>query len=210
MSATLVAPEALWQDSKSVLTGSSHAFDLRLIQCIASGDSAALAELYNRHSRLVFRIVLRIVRSQSDAEEVLQEVFVRVWTKSDTYNEHLGCPSAWLTRIARNRAIDRLRARRARGEMLPPVGEPQEQAEAPQAVTTDTPERLAYEAAAASSIRGALANLPVSQRTLIEAAFFDGYTHQELSERFGLPLGTVKTRIRSGLIAMRQGLEHYA
>jgi RNA polymerase sigma-70 factor (ECF subfamily) len=193
-----------------VLPESSHAVDLRLLQCIVSGDTAALAELYSRHSRLVFSIILRIVRSQSDAEEVLQEVFVRVWSKADTYNERLGSPAAWLTRIARNRAIDRLRAKRARGEMLPPIGDPQDHAEAPPAVTTDTPERLAYEAAAANCIRGALENLPASQRTLIEAAFFDGYTHQELSQRFGVPLGTVKTRIRSGLRAMRERLEHYA
>jgi RNA polymerase sigma-70 factor (ECF subfamily) len=193
-----------------VLTDSSHAADLRLIQCIVGGDTAALAELYDRHHRLVFSVVLRILRSPSDAEEVLQEVFVRVWTKADTYNERLGWPAAWLTRIARNRAIDRLRARRARGEMLPPAGAPEDFAEAPQAVTRETPELLAQEAATATTIRGALENLPAAQRALIEAAFFDGYTHQELSQRFGVPLGTVKTRIRSGLLAMRERLEHYA
>jgi len=207
---SLVSRETVWQDRRSVIPESSQAADLRLLQCITRGDTAALAELYARHSRLVFSLVLRILRSPSDAEEVLQEVFVRVWTKADTYNERLGCAAAWLTRIARNLAIDRLRAKRARGEAVPAAGDPPAQAEAPEAVTRETPEGLAQEAATASSIRGALATLPEGQRELIELAFFDGYTHQELSERLGLPLGTVKTRIRSGLLAMRERLEHFA
>ncbi len=206
---SLVSDDTVWQDRRAVLPEASHAVDLRLLQCVARGDTSALGELYDRHSRLVFGIVLRILRSPSDAEEVLQEVFVRVWTKADTYNERLGWPAAWLARIARNRAIDRLRSRRARGEAAPSAGDPLEHAEAPQAVTRETPELLAQAAATARSLRGALAGLPDGQRRLIEAAFFDGYTHQELSERFGLPLGTVKTRIRSGLLAMRERLEHY-
>lgn len=205
----LVRHDTVWQDRRAVLPETSQAVDLRLLQCVARGDATALAELYDRHSRLVFSIVLRILRSPSDAEEVLQEVFVRVWTRADTYNERLGWPAAWLTRIARNRAIDRLRSKRARGEMAVPAGDAQEQAEARPAVTRETPELLAQAAATATSIRGALDSLPAGQRELIEAAFFDGYTHQELAERFGLPLGTVKTRIRSGLLAMRERLEHY-
>lgn len=207
---SLVRDDTVWQDRRVVLPETSHAVDLRLLQCVAHGDTAALAELYDRHSRLVFSIVLRILRSPSDAEEVLQEVFVRVWTKADTYNERLGWPAAWMTRIARNRAINRLRSKRARGEALPSAGDSHEHAEAPQAVTRETPELLAQEAATATGIRVALADLPAGQRELIEGAFFDGFTHQELSERFGLPLGTVKTRIRSGLLAMRERLEHYA
>jgi RNA polymerase sigma-70 factor (ECF subfamily) len=206
---SLVALQGVWQDRRAVLPESSHASDHRLLQCVARGDTAALAELYDRHSRLVFSVILRILRSRSDAEDVLQEVFVRVWTRADSYDERLGVPAAWLTRIARNRSIDRLRAKRARGETLPPLGDPGEHAEAPQAVTHETPELLAREAATASGIRVALAELPAAQRALIEAAFFDGYTHQELAARFTLPLGTVKTRIRSGLSAMRERLEHF-
>jgi RNA polymerase sigma-70 factor (ECF subfamily) len=169
--------------------------------------------LYDRHSRLIFGVTLRVLRSRADAEEVLQEVFVRVWTRADTYDDRLGVPAAWLTRMARNRAIDRLRAKRVRGEVDtidketgadrggtstwgPPAGGPA------------TPERLAEDAERGGTVRTALGELPAEQRMLIEAAFFEGYTHQELSERFGLPLGTVKTRIRSGMIAMRDRLEH--
>jgi RNA polymerase sigma-70 factor (ECF subfamily) len=208
MSPALVADSGVWQDQRSVLPESSHLADLRLLQCVARREHAALAEFYTRHSRLVFSIVLRILRSRSDSEEVLQDVFVQVWKKADTYDERLGCPAAWLTRIARNRAIDRIRSKRARGEAIP-SGNPQDHPEAPQVADRETPELLAQEAATASSIRGVLAELPTGQRELIEAAFFDGFTHQELSERFGLPLGTVKTRIRSGLLAMRERLEHY-
>jgi RNA polymerase sigma-70 factor, ECF subfamily len=203
-----VSVAAVCQDRRIVLPESAHAVDVRLLQCIARRDATALAELYDRHSRLVFSVIVRILRSQSDAEEVLQEVFVRVWNRAETYNERLGWPAAWLTRIARNRAIDRLRSKRARGEHLPPIETP-EYAESPQAITTETPEKLAAEAATAATVRDALATLPEAQRSLIEAAFFDGYTHQELAERFDLPLGTVKTRIRTGMLAMRARLEDF-
>jgi RNA polymerase sigma-70 factor (ECF subfamily) len=206
---SLVSVECVWQDLRAVPAESNHTVDLRLLQCIARGDTAALAEFYDRHSRLVFSIIVRIVRSPSDAEDVLQEVFMRVWTRADTYDPRLGWPSAWVTRIARNRAIDRLRARRTRGEPLPSIDDPDVSAEAPRAVTRETPEALAQGAAASAGIHGALSDLPSAQRELIEAAFFDGYTHQELSDRFGLPLGTVKTRIRSGLMAMKGRLEHF-
>src|SRR5262245_66522775 len=91
---------------------SSSAVDLSLLLRIASRDEGALADFYDRHSRLVYSITLRILRSPSDAEEVLQETFVRVWSRAETYDALRGSPAAWLTRIARNRAIDRLRARR--------------------------------------------------------------------------------------------------
>jgi RNA polymerase sigma-70 factor, ECF subfamily len=167
--------------------------DLTLLQRIAVRDDAAMAELYDRHHRLAYAIVRRIVQSPSDAEEVLQEAFVRVWSRADTFDPRLGSPAAWLVRIARNRAIDRLRARQARaGNSGPaPVSE------------SGSPERDL-------AVRGAVATLPAAQRALIEAAFFEGYTHQELSARFGVPLGTVKTRIRSGLVNLRERLEQPA
>ena len=167
--------------------------DLILLQRIAARDDAAMAELYDRHHRIAYAIVRRIVQSPSDAEEVLQETFVRVWSRSDTFDARLGSPAAWLVRIARNRAIDRLRARQARAAISAPLPPPER----------DVPERDL-------AVRGAVATLPVAQRSLIEAAFFEGYTHQELSARFGVPLGTVKTRIRSGLVSLRVRLEQTA
>ena len=91
--------------------------DLRLLQRIAIRDEAALAEFYDRHSRLAYSVLMRILRNPADAEEVLQETFVRVWSRADTYDALLGSPAAWVMRIARNRAIDLLRARRARANI---------------------------------------------------------------------------------------------
>ena len=97
------------------MESSSSEIDVGLLQRIATRDEAALAALYDRHSRLAYSVIMRILGSPSDAEDVLQETFVRVWSRADTYNALLGSPATWLIRIARNRAIDRLRARRVRG-----------------------------------------------------------------------------------------------
>ena len=185
------------------------AVDLHLLQRIVARDERAMAEFYDRHSRLAYSIILRIVRIVSEAEEVLQETFVRVWSRADTYDSRLGSPGAWLTRIARNRAIDRLRGLRARG-LSPDRGLGRDEAAAtpPEPETKETPETVVQDAVTAGTIRGVLATLPAAQRVLIEAAFFEGYTHNELSARFGVPLGTIKTRIRTGLTTMRGRLEH--
>src|SRR6185503_17392387 len=169
-----------------------------------------MAELYDRHHRLAYAIIRRIVQSPSDAEEVLQETFVRVWSRAETYDARRGSPAAWVVRIARNRAIDRLRARQARGDVNAPV--PLADADAPgrDVPSHDTPESVLHSTHAALALRGAVAALPDAQRALIEAAFFEGYTHQELSARFGVPLGTVKTRIRNGLVSLRGRLEQTA
>jgi len=186
---------------------SSSEADLGLLQRITTRDETALAELYDRHSRLVYTVIVRILGSPSDAEEVLQETFVRVWARADTYDALLGSPATWLTRIARNRAIDRLRARRLRANV---TVEPLHDGDPPRSLepaTRDTPETVLEDRAMAGAVQTALAALTPPQRALIEAAFFEGYTHSELATRFGVPLGTVKTRIRTGLAAMRSRLE---
>lgn len=185
------------------------AVDLALLQRIIARDERAVGELYDRHSRLVFSVVRRILRSQSDAEDVLQETFVRVWTRADTYDASLGSPSTWLTRIARNRAVDRLRAQRARAGVdgRPPDDHGSGEIQIAVAAVSDRPDARSADLALATALRGAVARLPENQRVLIEAAYFDGYTHHELAAKFGLPLGTVKTRIRAGLAALRGHLE---
>jgi len=184
--------------------------DLRLLERIASRDDAALAELYDRHSRLAYAVIRRILQNPSDAEEVLQETFVRVWSRAETYDARLGSPAAWVVRIARNRAIDRLRSRQARADVNAPVPAHDDDDAVPELPTHDTPESALHSTYAARAVRGAVAALPAAQRMLIEAAFFEGYTHQELSTRFGVPLGTVKTRIRNGLVSLRVRLEQTA
>ncbi len=180
-----------------------------LLQRVAARDEGALASLYDRHSRLAYSVILRILHSTTEAEDVLQDTFVRLWARADSYDPTLGSPSAWLTRIARNRAIDRLRAQRVRKDISvdPVTGRGDGTAARREAGTHETPELVLQDAAQADALRAAVANLPAPQRELIRAAFFEGCTHAELAARFGVPLGTVKTRIRAGLMAMRGRLE---
>lgn len=188
---------------------SSRAIDLALLRRVVARDPIAVADLYDRYSSLLFGVIMRILGSRPDAEEVLQEVFVRVWTRADMYDERLGSPAAWLIRIGRNRAIDRLRERRTRTTTIVDADAAAIDVDAAAAAAGEpTPEALAQMAEQGGTVRHALAALPSDQRALIEAAFFEGYTHSELADRFGLPLGTVKTRIRAGMMAMRERLEH--
>ena len=180
--------------------------DFALLQRIVARDTAALAELYDRHYRLLFSLILRIVRNRAEAEELLQDVFLRVWTRAEQYDPRVGRPTPWLVRIARNGAIDRIRARRIRdgaGASHPSLMDPDASAS-----EIRNPETAVVDAERRGTVMEALGGLPEDQRRLIEAAFFEGYTHSELAKLFGVPLGTVKTRIRAGMIAMRQRLEH--
>jgi RNA polymerase sigma-70 factor (ECF subfamily) len=175
--------------------------DIALLDRIVARDERAVGELYDTHSRLLYGLILRILRDRSEAEEVLQEVFVQVWTRAETYNVGLGSPAAWLVRIARNRAIDRLRANSVRQRAV-------ESAPLPEAAAS--PETQAAVSEQQGTVARALETLPPDQRTLIEQAYFGGLTQSELADRFSLPLGTVKTRIRSGMIALRQQLSQMA
>lgn len=171
--------------------------DIALLERIVARDERAVGELYDRHHRLMFGLILRILQDRSEAEEVLQEVFVLVWTRAETYNVALGSPAAWLVRVSRNRAIDRLRANRVRLKAV-------ESAPLPEAAVS--PELLAGQSEQQRAVARALDLLPDEQRVLIEQAYFLGLTQSELSERFRMPLGTVKTRIRTGMLALRQHL----
>ena len=171
--------------------------DIALLDRIVARDEQALAELYDRHHRLLFGLILRILRDRSEAEEVLQEVFILVWTRAEPYNVALGSPAAWLVRVARNRGIDRLRANNVRVSAVEA---------APLPVAADSPETRAALSEQQRAVACALESLPQDQRVLIEQAYFLGLTQSELAERFKLPLGTVKTRIRTGMMALREQL----
>ncbi len=172
--------------------------DIALLDRIVARDQDALGELYDGHSRLLFGLILRILGDRAESEDVLQETFVQIWLRAETYRPSLGSPAGWLVGIARHRAIDRLRAR------------------GPARVTVQLePEALATPAETAAhpdfgeraAIARALRALPAEQRVLIEHAFFLGFTHSELAERTGLPLGTIKTRIRAGIRTLREHFE---
>jgi len=184
-------------DSPGGSTAPEIAADVALIRRVVARDEQAVGELYDRHNRLLFGLILRILRDRSEAEEVLQEVFLQVWNRAETYNVGLGSPVGWLVRIARNRAIDRLRANAVRLRAIDAAPAPEDAA---------SPEASAALGEQQRAVARALATLPIDQRTLIEQAYFLGLTQSELAERLRIPLGTVKTRIRSGMLALREQL----
>ena len=179
----------------------SDAVDVDLIERIARRDASAVAELYDEHNGLLYGLILRVLKDRAEAAEVLQEVFVSVWTRAESYNRTLGTVVGWLVRIARNRAIDRLRARTIRNRAL-------EQYPLPAA--PETPETGAVRSERCRAVMQALGTLPAEQRMLIEEAYFRGLSHGELARRFGLPLGTVKTRLRTAMTSLRHQLREVA
>jgi RNA polymerase sigma-70 factor, ECF subfamily len=179
-------------------SGDTPDHDIRLMRRIAARDASAIGELYDRHSRLLYGLILRILGQRGDAEEVLQDVFMSVWNRSTQYDESLGAPIAWLVRIARNRAVDRLRANTVRVKAV--------ESAASDAPPAPSPESHAVSSEQQRVVARALADLPADQRLLIEQAYFLGLTQSELAARHNLPLGTVKTRIRSGMLTLRQAL----
>lgn len=175
--------------------------DLVLIEQIASQNAAALAELYDRRSGLLYGLLVRMLRDRGEAEEVLQEAFLAVWSRARTYNRALGSPVAWLVGITRNRAIDRMRANAVRQRTA-------EQSGSSAIDASDSPETQASFSEKQRQLARALGVLPREQRQLIEDAYFLGLTQSELAARHQLPLGTVKTRIRTGMLTLRQQLSH--
>ena len=168
---------------------------------MARGDHEALAELYDRHSRLVYSLALRIIRDQGEAEDIVQEVFSQAWRQAGRYEARRGNVIAWLLNLTRSRAIDRLRGRQSRPEAasdsLLAIDIPD--------LTLPVDEQLSLEGRA-SRVRAAMKELSVLQRVAIELAFYEGLTHVEIAERLELPLGTVKTRIRQGLLKLKDRL----
>jgi RNA polymerase sigma-70 factor (ECF subfamily) len=162
---------------------------------VRRGDAGAFETLYDQYHRLVYGVALRVLSDAPGAEDVTQSVFLKLWSNPASFV--CGNFGAWIVRVARNRAFDVLRARAARPED-----------EIPETLAEqDSLEETALGALNAESVRNALAQLPAEQRELIELGFFGGVTHYEIAHRTGLPLGTVKTRIRAGLRRLRSALD---
>jgi RNA polymerase sigma-70 factor (ECF subfamily) len=168
---------------------------------MAKGDHSALAKAYDQMGPIVFSLAVRMLRDRPAAEDVTQDIFVQVWRQAANYDTTRGSPEAWMMMIARTRILDRLRSRSA-GIVLKPVGD--NLPDSPDG--EDWPDDLAISREDAVNVRQALAELPHDQRHAIEMAFFDGLTHVEISEKLKVPLGTIKTRIRLGLIKIRDSL----
>lgn len=169
--------------------------DAALIERIRSGDETAMADMYDRYSGIVYGVALRVLGDAAAAEDVLQEVFLQLWRHPQAFDANRGRLPAWLAVIARNRAIDHLRKR--------PMEDDIEELPISTGINleSEAAQRLAVE-----KIRGALGQLPAEQRRALEMAFFEGMTHTEIAGKTGEPLGTIKTRIRAGLIAVRKAV----
>lgn len=172
---------------------------------ICSGNHGAFATLYDRHAPQLYGLALRILRNQVDAEAIVSDVFVEVWTKPDRFDESLGSCRTYLLIMARSRAIDRLRASKTRHEKSHTAAEIRTEDEITRQ-KAESPARMAIAEERRELIRKAVAELKEVQREPLTLAFFEGLTHCEIAERLGQPLGTVKTRIRSGLNKLRTAL----
>jgi RNA polymerase sigma-70 factor, ECF subfamily len=177
-----------------------EAADEQLIRDIERRDVAALRALYRRHSRMVYSVAFGVLGDAAAADEVTQDVFLQVWEKAGTYREEKARVVTWISRIARNRAIDVLRKNRSRDARA--QGAWAEQCDAVVSSAVRPGERLERDELAAR-VRDAVASLPPDQQDALARAFFQGRTHQEIAEELGEPLGTVKTRIRAAMQKLR-------
>lgn len=172
-----------------------------LIRRIASGDGEALTRLFDLHSPVALGLLVRILGDRAEAEEVLQEVFLQVWTQADRYDADRSSPRGWLLMLTRSRALDRLRRREARRRREEATAE-----EEP-SLTVEPEGTGRLEAAERQSrVSSALGSLSPEQRHCIELAFYEGLTHTQIAERLKAPLGTVKSRILLGMSKLRQVL----
>lgn len=184
------------------IAGSSRtaADDQVALERMARGEHDALADLYDRHGRLIYSLALRILRDPGDAEDIVQDVFSQVWRQAARFDVTRGNVVAWLVTMTRTRAIDVLRRRQSRPELV--------QGAAPlEAVDVSVGQDVRFEwQHRALEIKRAMRTLPPLQRIAIELAYFEGLTQSEIAEHLEIPLGTVKTRVRQGLMKIRDCL----
>jgi RNA polymerase sigma-70 factor (ECF subfamily) len=168
------------------------------IRCIADGDHQALASLYDASSSMVFGMALRMLDDRADAEEVALDVYKHVWRNAASWDGSRGTVIAWLIMLVRSRCVDRIRSRESRQRAEEPARQ--------EATVTHSDPLLAHQSGV---IRKALASLPPEQAELVQLAYFSGFSHSELAERTGLPLGTIKTRLRLALVRLRDLLKEW-
>jgi RNA polymerase sigma-70 factor (ECF subfamily) len=194
--------------------------DAQLVTNVAAGDAAALAELYDRHADAIFRAAFRRSGDRTIAEEVLQDTYMALWNRAELFDPKQGSLLAWLSTIARNRAIDRLRHQGRRPPALPLSAimsdDDRDGRGLDRALTHGTllgsgatsidPAQVLEEVATRAEIRDALATIPGPERRVLELAYYEGLTQVEIAQRLDQPLGTVKTRTRRALLRLRQTL----
>ena len=171
--------------------------DVELLKAVARADEQALAHLYDRYRAVLFGLLVRILNSREEAEDVLQEVFLQVWKRAADFDERRGRPFTWLVTLTRSRAIDRLRALASRDRVA--LAGARDEAELISDAASD-----AFRSEQRGLVTSALAQLPDEQKRALTLAYFDGLTQSEIAEHLGAPLGTVKTRMRAGMIKLRE------
>ena len=170
--------------------------DAELLTRVQHGDERAMAVLFDRYSKIVYSVALRVLRDTASAEDVMQEIFMQIWRNPNSFVAAKGSLGGWLAVVSRNRSIDTLRRKR-----------PSEQVEEMNLASSTNLADEAERSILMERARAAVLLLPVEQRKTLEMAFFDGLTHSEIAEMTGDPLGTVKTRIRSGLLTLRKSFQ---
>jgi RNA polymerase sigma-70 factor (ECF subfamily) len=176
---------------------SEQEHDLHCILRLQAGDQRALGELYDRYTPLLYPVALRILRSPTEAEDVLQEAWLQVWRRVVTYDPRRGTVAAWLLTVARSRALDRYRSLSSRKR-----AENEENVEPQQAVPD--PSAMSVHSELNERVQAALGALQPRQREVLEIAYFEGLSQSEIAERLGSPLGTVKSWTRQGLMRLRE------
>ena len=178
--------------------------DAELLRRIAAGDAEAFGQLYDRTSRVLFSMARQILRNDAAAEDLLQDVYVQVWDRAGSFDESLGRPITWLITLTRNRAVDRLRSSQRFERMI-------EAAQLESALTSAGNAAVEPEMDGDQRrvIRAALNGLSAEQRQALDMAFFGGLTQSEIAEELKVPLGTVKARIRRGMLQLRDALKRF-
>ena len=177
--------------------------DADLVRRIALRDPAAFTLMYDRHSTLLYSVALKVLADPDEASDVLQHVFLTLHEKAARYDSALGRPAAWLATMARNRSIDRLRSLKRERNYAERIRLEADPAELSSSVTA-APAAYSDEV---EMLHSAVAQLPPDQRQALELAYFGGLTQQEISEKLAQPLGTIKARIRRGLLKLRESLD---
>jgi RNA polymerase sigma-70 factor (ECF subfamily) len=187
------------------LMGSFPSPATEYLPAVARGDLAAFESLYDRYSSTVYALLLRILGNADDAQEVLQETFVKAWSNARMFDAVRGSEAAWLISIARSRGIDRLRSRKVRSDRENDAG--REISHRSAFVDQATGAEDAIRSQEQRAVRGALAELPEAQRIALELAYFEGLSQSEIATRLGEPLGTIKTRMQLGMKKLRERLK---
>jgi RNA polymerase sigma-70 factor, ECF subfamily len=180
--------------------------DQEMIVRIGRRDQSAFSALYDRLSGPLYSLTVKMLGDPAEAQDALQDVFLQIWSRAGTYDPEQSSVFSWAVLLTRSRVIDRLRARGRRLRVVVRSTEDEEQVGATDASTMESAADTAEKSDEAARVRYVLNNLPSEQREAIEMAFFEHLTHHEIAARLGQPLGTVKARIRRGLLKLRQRL----